>query len=76
MFQLFRRLPISLRVHAITLEALLGLFATTAVRVVDHSRQLKADRVVLLCGVVEAATSIAGRYHADERAGRQTQARA
>jgi hypothetical protein len=63
-------LPISLRVHAITLVALVGLFASTTVQVLGHSQRLEADRVELLRGVVEAATSIASRYHAEERAGR------
>jgi hypothetical protein len=65
-----RRATSSTRIPPVTLMAELGLAGLTALEVGVVSRRLAADRVALLHGVVEAASSIAARYQGEERAGR------
>ncbi len=71
-----RRFPISVRIHLTTVVALLGLLTLAAVQANGRAAQLQADRIALLRGVVESAAGIAGRYEAEERAGRLPRAEA
>ena len=75
---MFRRLPISIRIHGITLIALAGLLALALLSAHGRTAQMEAERATLLRAVVANAISIAATQEAEAKAGRATpeQARA
>ena len=73
---MFRRLPIALRIHGITLLALVGLLTLALVSAQGRSSQMETERGALLRAVVDSAIAIAAGQEAEVKAGRATPAQA
>jgi methyl-accepting chemotaxis protein len=73
---MLRRLPISLRIHGITLIAMVGLVGVAVVSASGRSAQMEAERAGLLRAVVESAIAVAAGQEAEVKAGRANQAQA
>ncbi len=73
-FVLLNRLPIALRIHITTLIAVLGLVSLAAFGIHGRVAEAEAGRIAVLRHIVEAATSVAGHHHAEQVAGRATEA--
>ncbi len=67
---MLRRLPIALRIHGITLIALVGLLVLAILSASGRSAQMETERAALLRAVVESGIAIAAGQEAEVRAGR------
>ncbi len=67
---MLRRLPIALRLHGITLLALVGLLTLAVVFASGRTTQMEAERGALLRAVVDSAIAIAAGQEAEVKAGR------
>ncbi len=64
-----RHIPISLRIHFMTMVAVLGLLAVSGYETIGSVRRLEANRRELLVRVVESAVAIAAGYEGQVKAG-------
>ncbi|WP_307138507.1 methyl-accepting chemotaxis protein [Pseudoroseomonas cervicalis] len=71
-----KRLPLSARLGALALVALLALGAMSLVAARQNAQALEEGRIAMLRAVVESVLSIAAREAAEEQAGRASRAEA
>ncbi|MBI0536386.1 HAMP domain-containing protein [Roseomonas sp. KE2513] len=64
------------RLHLCTLVAALGLMGLAAYEVASRTAELEENRIAMLHAVVDTAVASAGRFEAEERAGRLDRAAA